>query len=50
MPGEMVDKKSPFLAYLKALQAFDREFPGFGHDIHGIEAEDGEYMIYVLKG
>jgi arginine/lysine/ornithine decarboxylase len=50
MPGELVEKKSSYLAYLKALQAFDREFPGFGHDIHGIEAEDGDYMLYVLKG
>lgn len=49
MPGERVEKKSAYLAYLKALQVFDREFPGFGHDIHGIEAEDGDYCLYVLK-
>ena len=26
----------------KALQAFDRRFPGFGHDTHGVETKDGD--------
>ena len=50
MPGENVgDADGPFVGYLKALQAFDRRFPGFEHDLHGVEHEDGDYVIYVVK-
>jgi arginine decarboxylase len=50
MPGENIGgSNSPFLSYLKALQAFDARFPGFGHDIHGVENVDGRYMIYCVK-
>jgi len=49
MPGELVEKKGAHLRYLQALQAFDRQFPGYGHDIHGIESEEGNYMTYVLR-
>jgi lysine decarboxylase/arginine decarboxylase len=50
MPGENAGTSSgPILGYLKALQAFDRRFPGFGHDIHGVESEDGTYLVYCVK-
>ena len=50
MPGENVGgDDSPYLGYLRALQAWDRRFPGFGHDIHGVENEEGAYYAYCLK-
>ena len=50
MPGENVgDAEGPFVVYLKALQAFDRRFPGFEHDLHGVEHLDGDYVIYVVN-
>jgi len=49
MPGENVGAADgPFVGYLKALQAFDRSFPGFEHDLHGVEHEGGDYVIYVV--
>ncbi|HPD75200.1 MAG TPA: Orn/Lys/Arg decarboxylase N-terminal domain-containing protein [Methanoregulaceae archaeon] len=49
-PGEKTGKlKEPILQYLLVLQEFDRRFPGFTHDIHGIEAEKGEYKMYCVK-
>lgn len=36
--------------YLRALQHLDRKFPGFGHDIHGVEpAADGTYRVMCIK-
>jgi arginine/lysine/ornithine decarboxylase len=50
MPGENVGgNDSPYLGYLRALQAWDRRFPGFGHETHGVENKDGTYYIYCLK-
>ncbi|MDU9377088.1 Biodegradative arginine decarboxylase [Methanocorpusculaceae archaeon Sp1] len=50
MPGENAGKADgPILMYLKTLQDFDRKFPGFAHDTHGVEAIDGTYYIYCLK-
>ncbi len=50
MPGECIgDLAAPYLGYLQALRAWDRRFPGFGHDTHGVEVEDGEYYLYCLK-
>ena len=44
MPGEALgEADGPVLRYLAALRDFDRQYPGFGHDTHGIEAEGGEY-------
>ena len=48
MPGEKAGAKA--LAYLKALEAFDRRFPGFAHDTHGVEVEDGTYPRPVHHG
>lgn len=48
MPGESLgESDGPELRYLAALRVFDRQFPGFGHDTHGIEMEAGEY--YALR-
>jgi len=53
MPGENMlpdaTAPSPALEYLKGLEAFDRRFPGFSHDTHGIEAENGEYRMMCLR-
>jgi arginine decarboxylase len=41
MPGErMGGRESAGLRYLLALEAFDRAFPGFEHEVHGIEHDD----------
>ena len=50
MPGENAGAaKGPLLGYLKALEAFDAELPGFAHDTHGVEVEDGRYRILCVK-
>lgn len=50
MPGENAGPADgPLLGYLKSLEAFDRDFPGFAHDTHGVEVEDGAYRIYCIK-
>ena len=50
MPGENLGSKDePFLGYLRAMQDWDRKFPGFAHDTHGVECEEGVYKILVLK-
>lgn len=44
MPGETLGAaEGPVLRYLACLRDFDRLFPGFTHETHGIELEDGEY-------
>ncbi|MDE1905358.1 MAG: hypothetical protein KGH75_02755, partial [Rhodospirillales bacterium] len=48
MPGESLgESDGPVLRYLTALRSFDRQFPGFGHDTHGIDLEAGDY--YALR-
>ena len=50
MPGENFGPADgPALGYLKALEAYDQQFPGFGHDNHGVEVRDGRYYIYALR-
>lgn len=50
MPGEAAGAANgPHIGYLKSLQNWDKRFPGFGHDTHGVEAEDGEYYVQCLK-
>jgi arginine decarboxylase len=50
MPGENAGPKNgPYLGYLRALQAWDRRFPGFGHETHGVDNKNGTYYIYCLK-
>ena len=50
MPGENAGAADgPILGYLKALQSFDRNFHGFGHDTHGVEIRDGTYYVLCIK-
>jgi arginine decarboxylase len=50
MPGESAGAANgPYLSYLRALQAWDARFPGFGHDTHGVEAKDGRFYMQCLK-
>jgi len=49
MPGENTGAlNGPHLSYLQALAAWDRRFPGFGHDTHGVENRDGTYYVQCL--
>ncbi len=50
MPGENAGPADgAVLGYLKALEAFDRRFPGFGHDTHGVEVDEGVYRIMCIR-
>ena len=50
MPGEATGcGDGPYLSYLRALWSWDRRFPGFGHDTHGVEVRDGQYFVQCLK-
>lgn len=50
MPGENAGPADgPLLGYLKALEAFDAEIPGFAHDIHGVAVENGRYRVLCIK-
>ena len=50
MPGEQAGADDgPIIGYLRALEQYDALFPGFGHDTHGIEVEDGVATLLVLK-
>jgi arginine decarboxylase len=50
MPGESSGAAdAPLLEYLRALEAFDKRFPGFEHDIHGVARDhNGNYAIECL--
>jgi arginine decarboxylase len=51
MPGESTGAASgPHLSYLRALSSWDRRFPGFGHDIHGVENRNGTYYVQCVTG
>jgi arginine/lysine/ornithine decarboxylase len=50
MPGEATGPNDgPYLGYLRALAEWDKRFPGFGHDTHGVENRDGVYYVQCLK-
>jgi arginine/lysine/ornithine decarboxylase len=50
IPGEETGAADgPAIAYLRALEAFDARFPGFGHDTHGVEVEDGRARVLCVK-
>ena len=50
MPGEETGPDDgPYIGYLRALQNWDKRFPGFGHDTHGVENRDGTHFIQCLK-
>jgi arginine/lysine/ornithine decarboxylase len=49
-PGERTGGlNEPLLQYLRSLQDFDKAFPGFEHETHGVENVKGEYMMYCIK-
>lgn len=50
MPGESTGPDDgPYLGYLRALSAWDKRFPGFGHDTHGVENRDGVHYVQCLR-
>ncbi|WP_030341058.1 Orn/Lys/Arg decarboxylase N-terminal domain-containing protein [Streptomyces sp. NRRL S-1022] len=52
MPGESTGTPDgPLLRYLTALETFDRRFPGFRSETHGvtIDEDSGDYEIEVLR-
>jgi arginine decarboxylase len=50
MPGENFgDNNGPVISYLRTLESFDTQFPGFTHDTHGVEVKNGKYLVYVLR-
>ena len=50
MSGEVFgDENSPQIKYLKALESWDREFPGFEHVTEGTKSVDGVYQVMCLK-
>ena len=50
MPGERAgERRRPVLGYLAALQSSTARFPGFEHDMHGVEHEDGDYVLYCRR-
>ena len=51
MPGERAGTiEGPVLSYLCALEDFDARFPGFAHDIHGVERDEhGVFSIECLS-
>jgi arginine decarboxylase len=49
MPGENAGEATgPMLGYLKALERFDAEMPGFAHDTHGVEVVEGKYQVLCI--
>jgi arginine decarboxylase len=49
-PGENTgNQNGPILRYLQSMQDFDLRFPGFEHDIHGVENVKGDYRMYCVK-
>ncbi|MFF9896737.1 Orn/Lys/Arg decarboxylase N-terminal domain-containing protein [Streptomyces longispororuber] len=51
MPGECVGgADGPLLRYLSALESFDRRFPGFHSETHGVtlDPDTGDYLIECL--
>jgi arginine decarboxylase len=52
MPGESIgDAAGPLLRYLGALESFDRAFPGFHSEAHGVtlDPETGDYLIECVR-
>ncbi|MGL5037831.1 MAG: arginine decarboxylase [Aeromonas sp.] len=42
-------EESPQIGYLRALQAWDHEFPGFEHETEGAELINGVYHVMCMK-
>lgn len=49
MPGENTGpEESNIMRYLYAMQTFDNKFPGFEHDIQGLELINSEYQFQCI--
>jgi len=50
MPGErMPEGDKGIIGYLRALQAFDKHFPGFEHEIQGVNVDDqGNFWVRAI--
>jgi arginine decarboxylase len=50
LPGERIGSSGcAAIRYLQGLEAFDRTFPGFEHDVHGIEhGDDRSFLLRVF--
>ena len=44
----LAEVAGPYLSYLRALEAWDRRFPGFAHDTQGVEVVEGTYCLTGL--
>ena len=50
MPGESIGgPDDAWLSYLRALQEYGHQFPGFAKEVEGTEEHDGVYYVYCLK-
>jgi arginine/lysine/ornithine decarboxylase len=50
MPGENLGSADgPHIGYLRSLRDWDRSFPGFGHETHGVEIRGAEQYLHCLK-
>ena len=50
MPGESIGATDdPWLSYLRALQEYGHQFPGFAKEVEGTEEHDGVFHVYCLK-
>ncbi len=50
MPGENFGASDgPWLTYLRTLQEYGHEFPGFAKEVEGAEEKSGVYHVYCVK-
>lgn len=50
MSGENFgDENSPQIQYLKSLETWDHQFPGFEHVTEGAKVIDGKYCVMCVK-
>ncbi len=50
MPGESFGAKDgPWLSFMRSLQNWCTEFPGFGKEVEGSVVKDGVYHVWCLK-
>jgi arginine decarboxylase len=51
MPGERFTAQTrSIIDYLAFARTFDRSFPGFDADVHGLQCEGGVYTVDCIKG
>ena len=49
MPGEdLGPRDGPWLTYLRLLQEWGEEFPGFTKEVEGIKEDNGKYHLYCI--